>query len=155
LRRSQLDLQESTLGLGRIARNADQMIVHAPLDGLVVLESVYRSGQWGEIREGDELRPGQPFMQIVDLRSIVLQARINQVDMEGVRLDLPARVHFEAYPSLEIPAEVVSVGTFAQPSRWRACYVRDVPLRLKLQAEDERFVPNLSANADIVIDSED
>ena len=84
-----------------------------------------------------------------------LHARVNQVDMEGVRLDLPARVRFEAYPALEIPAEVVSVGTFAQPSRWRACYVRDVPLRLKLQAEDEGFVPNLSANADIVIDSED
>src|SRR5262245_3734455 len=155
LRRSQLDLQESTLELSRIARNADQMIVHAPLDGLVVLERVYRNGQWGEIREGDELRPGQPYMQIVDLRSIVLDARLNQVDMEGVRLELPARVHFEAYPALEVPAEVVSVGTFARPSRWRANYVRDVPLRLKLQAEDRRFVPNLSASADIVIESED
>ena len=155
LRRSQLDLQQSTVELARITRNADQMLVHAPLDGLVVLESVYRSGQWGEIREGDEIRPGQPYMQIVDLRSIVLQARVNQVDMEGVRLDLPARVHFEAYPALEIPAEVVSVGTFVRPSRWRGNYVRDVPLRLKLQAEDTRLVPNLSASADIVMESED
>jgi HlyD family secretion protein len=155
LRRSQLDLQQSTLELGRIARNADQMIVHAPLDGLVVLERVYRGGQWGDIREGDEIRPGQPYMQIVDLRSIVLDVKINQVDRERVRLDQPARVHFEAYPALEIPAEIVSVGTFARANGWRASYVREVPLRLKLQAEDERFVPNLSANADIVIQSED
>ena len=61
LRRSQLDLQQSTIELGRITRNADQMIVHAPLDGLVVLERVYRGGQWGEIREGDEIHPGQPY----------------------------------------------------------------------------------------------
>jgi HlyD family secretion protein len=81
--------------------------------------------------------------------------KINQVDRERVRLDQPARVHFEAYPALEIPAEIVSVGTFARANGWRANYVREVPLRLKLQSEDERFVPNLSANADIVIQSED
>jgi len=155
LRRSQLDLQQSTLELSRIARNADQMIVHAPLDGLVVIERVYRGGQWGEIREGDEIRPGQPYMQIVDLRSVVLDVKINQVDRERVRLDQPARVHFEAYPTLEIPAEIVSVGAFARANGWRANYVREVPLRLKLRAEDERFVPNLSANADIVIQSQD
>ncbi len=66
LRRSQLDLLQSTIELGRIARNADQMIVHAPLDGLVVVGNVYRSGQWGEIREGDAIHPGQPYMQIAN-----------------------------------------------------------------------------------------
>src|SRR5262249_11668338 len=128
LRRSQLDLLKSTVELGRIHRNEEQMIVRAPLDGLVVMEKTYRSGQWGEIREGDEVRPGQPYMQIVDLRSMVLDARINQVDREGVRLDMPARVHFEAYPDLEIPAEILSIGTFARASGWRANYVREVPL---------------------------
>ena len=87
-------------------------------------------------------------MQIVDLSSIVLDAKINQVDRERVRLDLPARVHFEAYPALEIPAEVVSVGTFARANGWRANYVREVPLRLKLQAEDQRLSP-ISAPAPI------
>jgi len=155
LKRSQLDLLQATLELGRISRNADQMIVHAPLDGLVVVDKVYRGGQWGEIQEGDAIHPGQPYMQIVDLSSIVLDAKINQVDRERVQLDMPARVHFEAYPAVEVPAEIVSVGTFEQAHGWRGSYVRDVPLRLKLQAEDERFVPNLSASADIVVESED
>src|SRR5262249_60258536 len=99
--------------------------------------------------------PAQLSVQVVHLGWMVSETRLNQGDMEGVGLELPARFNFEAYPALEVPAEVVSVGTFVRPSRWRANYVRDVPLRLKLQAEDRRFVPNLSASADIVIESED
>src|SRR5581483_10164201 len=43
-------------------RNAEKMAVRAPLDGTVVLNTIWKSGQMGEVQEGDEVRAGVPFM---------------------------------------------------------------------------------------------
>jgi len=47
------------------------------------------------------------------------------------------------------------VGAFALPGGWRANYVRHVSVRLKLRSADPRLVPNLTASADLILDSGD
>jgi hypothetical protein len=65
---------------------------------------------------------------------------------------LPARVHFDAYPDLELPAKIKSIGAMTRTGGQRAQYVREVPLQLTLNATEERVIPNLSASADIVLE---
>src|SRR5207249_4154862 len=47
-------------------RNSERMVIRSPLAGLVVLSTIFKSNGPGEVQEGDEVRPGVPFLQVVD-----------------------------------------------------------------------------------------
>jgi len=49
--------------------NSALMQIHSPIDGIVVLNTIWKEGNMGEVQEGDQVRPGVPFMQVVDPRS--------------------------------------------------------------------------------------
>jgi hypothetical protein len=153
IRRSELDLRVSQLEFERAQRNAGAMIVRAPIDGMVVMQTIRRGSDVNEIEAGDQLFPGQPYMQIVDTRGITVEASVNQVDIEQIRVGAPARITFDAYPGLELPARVRSVGSVANSKGWRSSYVRDVVVRLDLEQTDRRVIPNFSVGAEIVLDA--
>jgi multidrug efflux pump subunit AcrA (membrane-fusion protein) len=73
------------------------------------------------------------------------------VDAERVRIGQRARVHFDAYPSLELPAHVTAVTAFARSRGWRGSYVTDIPVRLKLDRMDARVLPNFTVSVDLVL----
>ncbi len=54
--------------------NADLMQIHSPLDGVVVLNTIWKQGTMGEVQEGDQVRPGVPFMQVVN--PSIMQVRV-------------------------------------------------------------------------------
>ena len=115
--------------LGQAQRNVDRMVVKAPIDGMAVMQTIRRGSDTAEIQVGDQVGPGQPYMQIVDLSSMGIEANLNQVDAERVRIGQQALVQFEAYPGLELPARVIAVTAFARRSGWRGDYVTQVPVR--------------------------
>jgi HlyD family secretion protein len=151
IRGTELDLQRCDIEFNRAQRNVDRMVVAAPIDGMVVMQSIRRGSELAEIQQGDQLYPGQPYMQIVDLASMAVEASLNQVDAERVRIGQRARVHFDAYPSLELPAHVTAVTAFARSRGWRGSYVTDIPVRLKLDRMDARVLPNFTVSVDLVL----
>jgi len=154
-RRYELELDEAKQQLKKAQKNADDMTYRAPHDGVLVLKRNYRNGEFVEVQEGETVSPGQTFAEITDTSSIVMHAVVNQVDAELVRNGAHAKVNLDAYPDLHLPARVVSIGAVTSPSGQRPQYVRTVPLRLEMEAMDERVIPNLTASADIVLGVED
>ena len=153
IRRSELDLEESRLGLRRAETNLSVMELRSPIDGLAVIQTTHRGTEYSEIRQGDELRAGHRLLQIVDPRSIVVHALANQSDAELLRIGQKAHVHFDAFPGLVLPARVVSIGAFATSTGFRGSYIKQLPVRLKLLAQDPRVIPNFTVGADVVIAS--
>lgn len=149
-RNSELDLEESKLELKRAEMNAGKMLYTAPIDGLVVMQNIYRGGDFAQIQQGDQLWPGMFFMQIVDPRSMVINATVNQVDAERVHIGQKARVRFDAYPDLVLPAHVDAVAAVTKPGQFRAQFVKEVAVRLKLDQMDKRVIPDLSVSAEII-----
>ena len=154
LRAAEIDYAQAQIELRRSEANVDRMVLKAPLDGLVVMQTIYRGGEFGQIREGDQIPSGMFFMSIVDPRSMVVNATVNQADSESLRLNLKARVRFDAYNDLQLPATVIGLGAMTKPAGWRGTYVREIPVRLKLDAMDPRVIPDLSASADVLLASE-
>ena len=150
---SELSLEQTRGEYKRSQINADRLLVKAPIDGITVMQTTFRGGDLGQVREGDQLWPGQGFMSIVDPRSMVVNAVVNQADAEKLRIGLKARVRFDAYPDLEIPARVYSVGGIPKSGGARADWVKEIPVRLKLDRMDSRVLPDLSVAADVVIES--
>jgi HlyD family secretion protein len=118
------------------------------------MQSIVRTGEFGQIREGDQVAAGQPFVQIVDPTSMVLNATVNQVDAEKLRLGMKSVIHMDAYPDIELPGTLVGIGAMAKASTFRARYVGEIPIRIKLEKTDLRVIPDLTGSAEIVLNSE-
>jgi multidrug efflux pump subunit AcrA (membrane-fusion protein) len=130
------------------------MLVRAPVDGLVVISEIFRGSEFGAIQSGDQVRPGQPYAQLADPGSLMIEAIVNQVDVERLRIGAAAHLRFDAYADLELPARVDAVSPLAKARRWRGNYVSEVPVFLKLERSDPRLIPNLTVSADVVLASE-
>jgi len=154
IRNMELHLQEAQLEMRRAQANMDRMVIRAPIDGLTVMQTIHRGGESGQIQQGDQLHPSQPFMQIVNLRSMVVHATVNQVDAEQLRPGAQARVRLDAFPGLELPARLYYIGAIANSRGFRGNYVKEVSIRLKLEKTDPRVIPNYSVSADVILDSE-
>jgi len=152
-RNSEITRDTSKIELQKAVANAEKMVLKAPMDGIVVMQTIRRGMEFGQAQKGDQISSGQMFMQIVDPTSMVVNASVNQVDAELLRIGQKARVRLDAYPGLELPAHVYSIGAVPVAGR-RPNFMRQIPIRLKLDKVDPQIVPDLSASADITLESE-
>jgi hypothetical protein len=76
------------------------------------------------------------------------------VDAEKLRMGAKALVHLDAYPDVELPATLIGVGAMSKTSTFRASYVGEIPVRLKLNEVEARVLPDLTASAEILLQTE-
>jgi len=153
LRRYELELLEIQNELSRAERNRDAMLYKAPMDGVVVLGRVYRGGEYSDTRVGDVIGSGNTFAEIQDVQNLVLDAYVNQVDVDQLRLGQNARIRVDAFSDIAVPGKVLSIAASVKTGS-RPQYVSHVPVRLSLALTDPRLTPRLSANADVILDVE-
>ncbi len=147
---AEIDRDQAKIELQRAENNVEKLVMKAPMEGIVVMQSIFRGGDFGQIQVGDQISPGQMFMTIVDPSSMVLNATVNQVDGEKLRLNAKANVRFDAFPDLELPASVIGVGAMSKTSGRRVGYVGEIPIRLRLDRIESRVIPDLTASAEII-----
>jgi multidrug efflux pump subunit AcrA (membrane-fusion protein) len=135
--------------LNRHLRDFRRCSIRSPMDGMVVMQTTYRGGDLYQVKVGDRLAPGQPFMRVVDPASMELDATMNQAESQMVRLGQRATVRFDAFPDIVIQGRVQSVGALALGGRRVNFNVRNVAVRLVLDTVDPRVIPDLSASADV------
>ena len=155
LRSAEIDLQEAQVELKRAEANADRMLLKAPIDGLVVMQTTFRGSEFAQIQPGDQLFPGMMFMQIVDPSSMIINATVNQVDVESLKIGAKATVRFDAYPGLGTARACLLGRAMTRPGGLRGSFVKEIPVVLKLDKIDPRVIPDLSVSCDVVIEQEE
>src|SRR5260370_41921458 len=65
--------------------NADLMQIRAPLDRVVVLNTIWKQGTMGEGQERDQIRPGVPLMQVVNPAAMQGRVIANQHDLPNLQ----------------------------------------------------------------------
>lgn len=146
------NLEQAKIEQRRAQANVEKMTVHTPIAGFIVMASIVRNGEYGQVREGDQIFAGQPFVSVVDPSSMVLNAMLNQVDAERLRIGMKATVRLDAYPGIDFPGVVSGIGAMAVTSTFRANYVGEVPVRVRITGEDPRLLPDLTGSAEIALD---
>ncbi len=154
IRVSELSRSQSNIELQRAQNNVGRMTVKSPINGIAVMASIVRNGEYGQVREGDQVNAGQPFLTIVDPSSMVLNATVNQVDAERLRLGMKATMHLDAYPEIELPGSLIGIGAMSKTSTFRAGFVGEIPIRLRIDKMDPRVIPDLTGSAEVVLGSE-
>ncbi len=127
--------------------NAALMQVHSPINGVVVLNTIWKQGNIGEVQEGDQVRPGVPFMQVVDPSEMEVQVPVNQQDLLALHDGEKARVHLDAYPDLVCPAQLKVVDPMGRPGDFSQ-KVRTFSTVWTIMCTDPRLLPGLSAAVD-------
>ena len=94
--------------------NAESMEIKAPIDGVVVLNTIWKQGKMGEVQEGDQVQAGVTFMQVVDPSSMQVRAFVNQEDFLSLHFGDAARIHLDAYPDLVFPGRLVEMAPIAR-----------------------------------------
>jgi hypothetical protein len=132
-------------------RNSERMLMRSPMEGLVVLNTIFKSNGPGEVQEGDEVRPGVPFLQVVDPQAMQVRARVNQVDALRLVVGQKAVVRLDAYPDLVYPARVHQVAAIGLGGSF-SDKVRTFPVVFTIEGFDPRTMPDLSAAADVELE---
>ena len=95
--------------------NASLMQIRSPIDGIVVLNTIWKQANIGEVQEGDQIRPGVPFMQVVDPSMMEVHVLVNQEDLAKLVLGQAAQVHLDAYPDLTLQGQLQSIDPMGKP----------------------------------------
>jgi len=132
-------------------RNAEKMSIESPLDGLVVLNNIWKGGQMGEVQEGDQVRPGVPFLQVVNPDTMQVRARANQADVPFLRAGQPVEVRLDAYPDMVFKGrleQLAAIGTTSGMSD----KVHVFSVLFSIQGADPKLMPDLSAAVDVELE---
>jgi len=141
--------------LDRHVTDIKRLTIHAPMDGLAVMESIWRGQEMAQVQEGDLVTPGQRIMKIVDPTNMQIEGTVNQAEIGDLRVGAPAHIGVDAFPGAKFKGKVYSIGALATGS-WRAGnYVRNVPVKVVIDGSDPRVIPDLSAWADVIVEQKD
>ena len=130
--------------------NADLMQIRSPIDGVVVLNTIWKEGRVGEVKEGDQVRPGVPFMQVVDRSVMQVRVLANQQDFLGLHVGQPAKLHLDAYPELVFSGKVEEIAPIGRSGSFSST-LRTFTVVFSLAGSDARLMPDLSAAVDLDI----
>jgi multidrug efflux pump subunit AcrA (membrane-fusion protein) len=131
--------------------NAQHMVIHSPLEGLVVLNPVQKTNSLGDPQEGDEIWPGWSFMQIVDPSAMQVAAHVNQVDFPSLHLGQRVEVRLDAYPDLVLPGSIEHLGLMGSTSVLSSA-VHYFTAIFTIHGTDPRLLPDLSAAVDVELE---
>ena len=142
----------------RTLQSIEAMRLRAPADGTVnILENPRSGGPFGgggvEFREGDRCWAGASILELPDLSSIHLEARLDESDRGRLKVGQTATVKIEAVPGKDFTAKVDLISVLARvdfSSGWPP--VRNFDLGLILDEKDARIRPGMTATARIAAD---
>src|SRR5437773_11617324 len=128
--------------------NAARMVVHSPMEGVVVHNTIWLGGRMGTVQQGDQVRPGVPFLQVVDPSQMEVRVELNQVDLLKVHPGQRAEMHLDAYPGMTLPAILEDLSPLGHTGQFTEA-VRSFTARFSVQGTDARLLPDLSAALDL------
>jgi HlyD family secretion protein len=131
--------------------NSSKMTLLSPMDGVVVLNMIWTGGRMGEVQEGDQVRPGVPFMRVVDPSQMSVTAEVNQADFLDLHVGQRARVYLDAYPGLSFSGRLEEFTPLAHTGRF-SDKVRTFSALFSIEGNNPKLMPDLSAAVDVELE---
>ncbi len=130
-------------------QNAERMLVNSPLPGVAVIKTTWKSGNSPtEFVEGDEVRSGQPVVEVVNPAVMRVRARVNQADINELKIGQPVHIGLDAYPDLTFPGAVTQISPIGQQSSLSP-KVRNFVVLVVVTGANPNLMPDLTASLDV------
>ena len=128
--------------------NADRMLVTSPIGGVAVIRTTWKQSGLLEYTEGDEVRTGQPVVQVVNPAVMRVRARVNQADMNDIHVGEPVTVGLDAYPDLSFTGVVTQISPIGAQSTLNP-KVRTFTVLVVVHGAHPNLMPDLTASLDV------
>jgi HlyD family secretion protein len=132
------------------AGNAERMSIHAPIAGMAVVKTIWKGNNMAEVQEGEEVRAGVPIVDIVNPNAMRVRARVNQADVNELRVGQSVRVGLDAYPALMFDGRVSQISPLGVTSVLSA-KVRTFIVLVDVTGSHPNLMPDLSASLDVTL----
>jgi HlyD family secretion protein len=146
--------QKALADLARAQQGLQKLQIKSPAAGMVNILPNPRSGgpfdSGQEFREGDRAWAGANILELPDLSSVHLQARLDETDRGRLNPGQEAIVRIEAVPGREFKARIEQISVLAKPdfsAGWPP--PRNFDLDLVLLEVDPKVRPGMTAIARI------
>jgi HlyD family secretion protein len=127
------------------------MTVRAPMGGLVTILPNLRAGGFFEngppFKPGDQAWAGADIIEIPDLSSLHVNARVDEVDRGKLRVGQPVVVRVDAVPGAALTGSIDRISTLAKidfSAGWPPS--RNFELDVELGRKDSRLRPGMTAS---------
>jgi len=128
--------------------NSEKMQIRSPLDGVVVLNTIWKQGTMGEVQEGDQVRAGVPFMQVVNPATMQVRLRANQLDFPSLRIGQTTKVRLDAYPEMMLSGKIDQIAPIGEGGDF-STKLRSFVVIVAIHGNDPKLMPDLSAAVDV------
>lgn len=130
--------------------NAERMAIHAPIGGMAVVRTVWKSNNMAEVQEGEEVRAGVPVVDIVNPNAMRVRARVNQADVNGLSVGQQVRVGLDAYPELQFPGTIAQISPLGVTSTLSP-KLRAFVVLIDVTGSHPNLMPDLTASLDVAL----
>jgi len=143
LRALELQMERQKVALDRARTNAEKLIVHAPIAGMVALQTLWRGGSMGNAQEGDQVYQGQTLLKIFDPAEMKVLTLVGEPEGAILKAGMKALVYLDAYPGAVFRARLVSSSPVATAAIGSP--IKNFAAEFALEGPDPRLMPDLSA----------
>ncbi len=145
----ELQRDRQKLAWERSQNNAEQLVIKAPLPGMVSRENSWHNDTFGPAQEGDQLWSGEPLLRIFDPSLMEVDVSVGEPDRLVLGEGSLATVRLDAYPGQTFKAHFDSASPVA--TALLDSVVRTFPARFRLDEQDPHLLPDLSAAVDLEV----
>jgi len=145
--RAQTAMQEA-------ASNSERMLIKSPIEGIAVIKTTWKNRTMAEIQEGDEVRAGVPVVDVVNPAAMRVRARVNQADIDNLRVAQPVHVGLDAYPDLTFNGHIDQISPIGAQSNMSP-KVRNFVVLVGIDGAHPNLMPDLTASLDVQLAHQD
>jgi multidrug efflux pump subunit AcrA (membrane-fusion protein) len=128
--------------------NAGKMSIVSPIGGMAVLRSIWKGNNMAEVQEGEEVRSGVPIVDVVNPDTMRVRAKVNQADINDLRVGQTVRMGLDAYPDLSFSGTVTQISPLASSSVLSNT-VRTFVVIVAIHGSHPKLMPDLTASLDV------
>jgi len=149
---------KAQLAITQARTNIENMEVHSPLDGLVVVRENTSGGFFfpgmviPNFQEGDQVYAGSVVAEVIDIGQMEVSAKVKESDRPSVAAGQPVELHIDALPGEVFHAKVKSVAGMVA-NAWFDDPAHNFDVSAVMERPDSRLRPGLAAHVVILGDN--
>ncbi len=139
---AQIEMEVRKARLENAEDRLSKAVIRAPQDGIVSDQNI----NVGQVIIGaTSVNQGTLLMKINDLDRLLVEADVNEIDINKVKIGDPSRVTFDSMPGIVLPGAIREIAPSAQSRN----NLRVFPVKVSLATDGIPVRPGISANVSI------
>uniref|UniRef100_Q01Z48 Membrane-fusion protein-like protein n=1 Tax=Solibacter usitatus (strain Ellin6076) TaxID=234267 RepID=Q01Z48_SOLUE len=129
-----------------------QMELKSPLSGFLIFQSNYSQGWMNAkpFKVGDNVYAGMVLAEMPDLTTMLMDAKVEEIDRGRISPDQEVRVRIDSLPELTLNAKIRQISLLAEASN-EFPPVRSFRAYAAIPKPDPRLRPGMNGGMDIII----